>query len=130
MYEYNATILNVIDGDTFDLDVDLGFDVHKFMRVRLLDVDTPEKRGKEEKELGQICTEYATNHFLGQHIVIKSYKNKDAQTDSFGRYLVYCTLSNGSMIHQLYNDLGINKLFNETYSEDNVLKLREGLNKK
>lgn len=127
MYEYNATIINVIDGDTFDLSVDLGFDVHKNMRVRLLEVDTPEKRGSEEKELGKICTAYAINHFLGEDVVIKSVKDKDAKTDSFGRYLVYCTLSDGTMIHEKYNRLGINKLFSETYSEDNVLKLEKEL---
>lgn len=128
MYEYNAIITDVIDGDTFDLNVDLGFDVHKMMRVRLLEVDTPEKRGKEEKELGKICTEYATNHFLGEHVIIKSVKDKDAKTDSFGRYLVYCTLDDGSMIHDIYNNLGVNKLFSETYSEENVLKLQKELN--
>ena len=49
MYEYYATITNVVDGDTFDMDIDLGFHIHIHERVRLLDIDTPEKFGAEKK---------------------------------------------------------------------------------
>ena len=48
MYEYKAVITNVVDGDTFDMDIDLGFHIHIHERVRLLDVDTPEKFGEEK----------------------------------------------------------------------------------
>ena len=55
MYEYKITkVLKVVDGDTVDVILDLGFDMFKKERVRLAGIDTPESRTKdsEEKELG------------------------------------------------------------------------------
>ena len=51
---YGAKPLKVVDGDTLDLMVDLGFSIHFKMRVRLYGVNTPESRTKDlaEKELG------------------------------------------------------------------------------
>ena len=51
MYEYRAEVINVVDADTLDLDIDLGFWIVMRRRVRLLGVDTFEVRG-DEKELG------------------------------------------------------------------------------
>jgi micrococcal nuclease len=122
MYQYKAKILNIVDGDTFDVDIDLGFNIHIHERVRLLNVDTPEKFGVE-KPLGMIMKEYAINNFLNKEIVIRSEKNTEAaETDSFGRWLIETTLDDGQSISQIYKDLGVNKLF-ENYSEENVLKL-------
>ena len=52
MYNYNATVIKVVDGDTFDLDIDLGLGVHRHERVRLNGVNTPETYGvkKESQE--------------------------------------------------------------------------------
>tara|TARA_Y100000389_G_scaffold82011_1_gene78602 strand:- start:6423 stop:6887 length:465 start_codon:yes stop_codon:yes gene_type:complete len=55
MYEYKCKILRVVDGDTVDIDIDLGFGiwVHK-ERVRMMGIDTPESRTKDltEKQFG------------------------------------------------------------------------------
>lgn len=121
MYEYKAVITNVVDGDTFDMDIDLGFNIHIHERVRLLDVDTPEKFG-EEKSIGMRVKEYAEYEFLHRQVVIKSEKDDGAaDTDSFGRWLVRVDI-NSKDICDIYNELGINKKC-DTYSEDNVLKL-------
>lgn len=121
MFQYKAIITNVVDGDTFDMDIDLGFNIHIHERVRLLDIDTPEKFGAE-KELGRIVKEYAGVNYLGAEVVIKSEKaDAAANTDSFGRWLVRVD-ANGEDIRDTYNSLGINKKC-DTYSEDNVLKL-------
>ena len=60
MYEYNVKILKVIDGDTIDVDIDLGFGVwlHK-ERVRMMGIDTPESRTRdlEEKKFGILSKE-------------------------------------------------------------------------
>lgn len=121
MYEYKAVITNVVDGDTFDMDIDLGFHIHIHERVRLLDVDTPEKFG-EEKDLGLIVTEYARNYFSQEKVVIRSEKSDvAANTDSFGRWLVRVSID-GKDVCDIYNELGINKKCN-TYSEENVLSL-------
>ena len=54
MYEYKAKLLRVIDGDTIDCVIDLGFNVRLKERIRFKGIDTPEIRTKdlEEKELG------------------------------------------------------------------------------
>lgn len=116
MYEYKAKVLNIVDGDTFDLDVDLGFSIHHYIRVRLLDIDTPEKRSlnPEEKENGQICAYLAEYFWLNKEVVIKSYKDIDINTDSFGRYLVYIKDSNINAV-DLYNQYCMNKL-NKNYN--------------
>ena len=51
MYEYRAKLLRVIDGDTVDVDIDLGFGVwmHK-ERIRLYGIDTPESRTRDKVE--------------------------------------------------------------------------------
>lgn len=121
MYQYKAIITNVVDGDTFDMDIDLGFHIHIHERVRLLDIDTPEKFGKE-KELGMIMKQYAEDKFLDREVVIKSEKvDVAADTDSFGRWLARVIID-GKDIYDIYNALGVNKKF-WTYSEDNVLNL-------
>lgn len=126
MFQYKATITNVIDGDTFDMDIDLGFNIHIHERVRLLDIDTPEKFGKE-KHLGLTVKQYAERNFLNKEVVIRSEKvDTGAVTDSFGRWLVRVTVDESKDICDIYNSLGINKM-HHTYSEDNVLKIREQL---
>tara|TARA_B100000035_G_C20793620_1_gene462287 strand:+ start:93 stop:473 length:381 start_codon:yes stop_codon:yes gene_type:complete len=54
MYEYNAIVDRVVDGDTIDVTIDLGFKVWKKMRVRMEGINTPESRtrDKEEKKRG------------------------------------------------------------------------------
>jgi micrococcal nuclease len=64
MYEYNAILRKVVDGDTVDLDIDLGFDVWlRNKRVRLNGIDTPEKRtsNKLEKFFGLLASKYVEN---------------------------------------------------------------------
>jgi len=56
-YTYKAEVVRVIDGDTFDVRLDVGFDTHIFKRIRLLGVDTWEIRG-EERERGLIAKEF------------------------------------------------------------------------
>ena len=61
MYEYKAKILKVVDGDTVDVDIDLGFGIWmKDERVRIKEIDTPESRtrDKEEKVRGLLAKKY------------------------------------------------------------------------
>ena len=50
MYTYNIELLRVVDGDTIDAKIDLGFDVSVKKRVRFLGVDTPESRTRDLEE--------------------------------------------------------------------------------
>ena len=61
MYEYRCKLRRVVDGDTVDIDIDLGFDIWLTnQRVRLYGVDTPESRtrDKEEKKYGLAAKAY------------------------------------------------------------------------
>ena len=60
-YNFRVTEINkVVDGDTIDVTIDLGFDLYKKERVRIAGIDTPEKRTRdlEEKELGIDATNW------------------------------------------------------------------------
>ena len=51
MFTYQATVLRIIDGDTVDVDIDLGFSVWlKKQRVRMMGIDTPESRTRDKEE--------------------------------------------------------------------------------
>ena len=67
MYTYFVKSLDrIVDGDTIDISIDLGFDLTKKERVRLAGIDTPEKRTKnpKEKEMGYQATEFLEMHLL------------------------------------------------------------------
>jgi micrococcal nuclease len=59
MYNYNATCVKVVDGDTIDAMIDLGFGVHVKKRIRLAGINAPESRtrNKVEKKLGLAAKE-------------------------------------------------------------------------
>ena len=86
MHEYQATIVRVIDGDTIDVDIDLGFDnwLHK-QRIRLCGIDTPESRtrDKQEKVHGLLAKKCVQEHLE----VGKSYPLRTTKKGKFGRYL-------------------------------------------
>ena len=91
-YVNNAKILEVVDGDTFVVSLDLGLEISKICRIRVLGLDTPEKFAKngnvQEKELGNICKDYAAKILTNKKVVIRTLKNKeDKLYDSFGRVL-------------------------------------------
>ena len=57
MYRYNVEVTRVVDGDTVDVDIDLGFGmIYKKQRVRMMGIDTPESRTRnlEEKYYGKL----------------------------------------------------------------------------
>lgn len=58
MYEYRCTLVRVIDGDTIDADIDLGFGVRYKERIRLYGIDAPEVRTRdlEEKRRGKLTS--------------------------------------------------------------------------
>ena len=67
-YNFRVTeIVKVLDGDTIDVIIDLGFDLYKKERVRIAGVDTPEKRTRdlEEKALGEDATNWLKEQLDG-----------------------------------------------------------------
>lgn len=79
MYEYNAVIKRVVDGDTLMLEVDLGFYTYTFSSFRLARIDAPE-RGTPG---GTAATEFV-REWEGQSVRIVTSKNPK---DKYGRYL-------------------------------------------
>lgn len=89
MYEYRVKkITGVVDGDTIDVDIDLGFNVSFSQRVRLAGIDTPESRtsDKAEKVLGLESKEYLKSKLKdAKSVVIKT--EKPDSSEKYGRIL-------------------------------------------
>ena len=88
MYEYSCTVDRVVDGDTIDVILDLGFDILYRSRVRLYGIDTPESRtrDKDEKVRGKMASAYLKKAIdSGKKVVIET-KLKDSK-GKFGRVL-------------------------------------------
>lgn len=86
VYEYKAVMVNVVDGDTQDFVLDLGFSIKHKIRVRLLDIDTPETyrpKSLKEKEHGQLAKAYVKENFLNKEGILKTSQDKG----KYGRYL-------------------------------------------
>lgn len=92
-YSYDAELVAVVDGDTVDLNVDLGFEhwIHN-QRFRLYGIDTPETRTKDlaEKSRGLEAKAWLEERLKGKELVVQSIQNERYGTDeddSFGRWL-------------------------------------------
>ena len=88
MFEYSCTIVKVVDGDTVDVDIDLGFGVWlKKQRIRLYGIDTPESRTRdlEEKKYGLVAKAFVEAHLpLGSTRPLTTVQDK---TGKYGRIL-------------------------------------------
>ena len=108
MYEYRTKVSRVVDGDTVDVDIDLGFGVWlRKERVRLLGIDTPESRtgDKEEKKYGLAAKEFLKKA-LGTSPILKTTKDGKGK---FGRIL-------GEFIVEVEdNRININQLLVDNY---------------
>jgi len=91
MWTYRAKVVRVIDGDTVDVDIDLGFGIwQKNERVRIMGIDTPESRtrNKIEKKFG-LAAKAKLKSILGKTTVLKTTINKKGvdMKGKFGRVL-------------------------------------------
>ena len=107
MYTYFVkSIDRIVDGDTIDISIDLGFDLTKKERVRLAGIDTPEKRTKnqKEKEMGYQATEFLEMHLMeATKLTVRTEKD-----GKFGRMLgwLYKTDEDTTSINQIMIDKG------------------------
>jgi len=87
VYEYRGKVTRVVDGDTVDCILDLGFNIHHSCRVRLLGIDTPESRtrDREEKARGLLSKQALKDLLTEKDFVIKTHKKK--AKGKFGRVL-------------------------------------------
>ena len=107
MYTYFVkSVDRIVDGDTIDISIDLGFDLTKKERVRLAGIDTPEKRTKneKEKEMGYQATEFLEMHLMeATKLTVRTEKD-----GKFGRMLgwLYKSDEDTMSINQIMIDKG------------------------
>jgi micrococcal nuclease len=128
MYEYYVRkVENVVDGDTIDVIIDLGFDILFQSRVRLAGIDTPESRTRDlkEKALGLESKEYLKKHLKdAKSIIIKTEKMNS--TEKFGRILGWLYINGDT---ESVNDKMINDGYAWGYMGDTKVKDFEALKK-
>jgi micrococcal nuclease len=118
MYQYKCKINKVLDGDTVDIDLDLGFNiVLANQRVRMAGVDTPESRttNKEEKPRGLLSKKKLAEKLpVGSWQIIETQRS-DNNDDKFGRILGVFILQDGTQV----NDWLIKNNYAVPYKGDN-----------
>ena len=91
MYEYRCTVVKIVDGDTVDVDIDLGFGVWlNDERVRIMGIDTPESRTRDKVEkLFGLAAKARLKSLLGKQCVLKTQIARDGEDmrGKFGRVL-------------------------------------------
>ena len=108
MYEYFVKeVKNVVDGDTIDVIIDLGFDILFSSRVRLAGIDTPESRttDKAEKALGIEAKDYLKKQLKDAKSVVIRTEKMDS-SEKYGRILgwVYINGESESLNNKMIND--------------------------
>jgi micrococcal nuclease len=99
MFEYYVKKVNkVVDGDTIDVEIDLGFDISFSSRVRLAGIDTPESRttDKAEKALGLEAKAYVKAQIDSAKTVVIKTEKMDS-SEKYGRILGWVFLDNSSV---------------------------------
>lgn len=128
MYEYYVRkVENIVDGDTIDVLIDLGFDILFQSRVRLAGIDTPESRTKDlkEKALGLESKEYLKKALKdAKSVVIKTEKMDSSE--KYGRILGWVYI-NGDTVS--LNDMMINDGYAWGYLGDTKVKDFDALQK-
>jgi micrococcal nuclease len=110
MYEYKIkNLVEVIDGDTIDIEIDLGFDVFVKQRLRLQGIDSPESRTKNlvEKELGLKAKAWLSKKLKQSNLIVQTIKLDSSE--KYGRML--------GVIYKQGEEISINdQMINEGYA--------------
>jgi micrococcal nuclease len=105
MYEYKCIIRKVIDGDTVDVDIDLGFNIWIHSeRIRFFNIDTPELRtsDKTEKVFGLYAKNYVEMALpLGSEQILKTVKDEGGK---YGRILGDFIIDGNSLVEKMINE--------------------------
>ena len=117
MYRYKVYVKRIVDGDTVDVDIDLGFGmIYKKQRVRMMGIDTPESRTRdlEEKFYGKASKAHLTKILNGQDVQLVSHDK-----GKFGRILgeLYVGNSNFSVNQQMIKEYHAVPYFGQSKDE-------------
>lgn len=115
MYQYNAIVRKVVDGDTIEIDIDLGLSswIHG-EKIRLFGIDTPEvygiKKGSPEWEKGNQSSAFVKEHLEeNAEVIIETIKDK---REKYGRYLALMYIKiDQAIVNGLANVRTINGLY-------------------
>ena len=131
-YNFRVTeITKVLDGDTIDVVIDLGFDLYKKERVRIAGVDTPEKRTRnlEEKALGLDATNWLKDKLEGaisgdDDLVIRT--ELVGGVGKYGRLLGWCYIGDSTLsLNEQMIEEGYAHAYDGGTKDMNLEKLRE-----
>ena len=110
MYEYRAKVNRIVDGDTVDVDIELGFDiVLTGQRVRIMGIDTPESRTSDETEkIFGLAAKNRLKELLGEKAILKTQIEKDGDDakGKFGRILGDFVAPDGRMVTEIMIEEG------------------------
>ena len=131
---YNFRVISidkVVDGDTIDVTIDLGFDLYKKERVRVAGVDTPEKRTRnlEEKALGLDATAWIKDHLEGaidgdDDLIIRT--ELDGGVGKYGRLLGWLYIGDATVsLNEKMIDEGYACAYDGGTKNKNFEELRE-----
>ena len=117
MYRYKVYVTRIVDGDTVDVDIDLGFGmIYKNQRVRMMGIDTPESRTRnlEEKFYGKASKAHLKKILDGQEVQLVSHDK-----GKFGRILgeLYVGNSNFSVNQQMIKEYHAVPYFGQSKDE-------------
>ena len=95
LYNYKATVERLVDADTVDVSIDLGFDIHHKTRLRLMGIDAPERFTDE----GKAATAWLAQQLpIGHEVTVSTFKDKAGK---FGRILAIITYNGLDMNQEL-----------------------------
>jgi len=94
VYEYNAEVKKVVDGDSLHLEIDLGLETYRLINVRLAHVDCPEMN----TEAGKAAKQFTHDWIVMNGPTFKVHTTKDKK-EKYGRYLVDVFAKNGECLN-------------------------------
>jgi len=102
MYTYKAKVIRILDGDTFECEIDVGFQMTITTKLRLADIDTPESyrpTNEAERTHGNAAKAFVTALMLDTYIIIRTSK-----TGKYGRYIASVELTDGQDLTTLLKE--------------------------
>jgi micrococcal nuclease len=93
MYQYKAKCLRVVDGDTVELEVDLGFSIRYIIRGRLYNVYAPELFSGKQRDKGALAKKFLEETIANKNLVVNTHKDQM----TFNRWVI-----------ELHDDQGVN----------------------
>lgn len=119
-HEKTFTVINVVDGDTIDIDIPNG--KYNHTRIRLWGIDTPETKDPKTRVIGREAADFTMKLALGKQVTI--YLEEHRTRGKYGRLLAYVQLTNGSILNEVlltegyaYADLRFRHSFYHKYQQ-------------